>query len=80
MMFFSMFIPGLKLTFIERGKLFIIFSGLFYFLLGFYIFNVLIFQQMYMTSPIFLNYVGFSALLLYVLLNLYSLKGDSDGF
>jgi len=80
MMIFSLLIPGLKLSFAERGKLFIIFSGLFYFLLGFYVFNVLIFKQMFLTAPIFLNFIGFSAILLYFLLNIYSLWGESDGF
>lgn len=72
----SIIIPGLNLNFKERSKVFIIFGVCFYFLLGFYIFNRIIFEKVYLTSPIFVHFIGFIALIFYLSINLYSLKGD----
>jgi tetratricopeptide (TPR) repeat protein len=72
----STIIPGLNLNFKERSKVFFIFAACFYFLLGFYIFNRIIFEKVYLTSPIFVHFIGFIALIFYLSINLYSLKGD----
>jgi hypothetical protein len=72
----SIIIPGLNLNFKERSKVFFIFGVCFYFLLGFYISNRIIFEKVYLTSPIFVHFIGFIALIFYLSINLYSLKGE----
>lgn len=72
----SIIIPGLNLNFKEKSKVFFIFGVCFYFLLGFYVFNRIIFEKVYLTSPIFVHFIGFIALIFYLSINLYSLKGD----
>jgi tetratricopeptide (TPR) repeat protein len=76
---FSLFIPGLNLNFKNKNYMFVLFSWLFYFLLGLYIFSRIIFTEVFSTIPLFFNLAGLGALLLYVLINLYSLKGDENG-
>jgi hypothetical protein len=75
----SLFIPGLNLNFKNKNYTFVIFSGLFYFLLGLYIFSQVIFSEVFSTVPLFFNLAGLGALILYLFINLYSLKGDEDG-
>ncbi len=75
-LFLSVIIPGLSLNYKEKNKIFFIFGVGFYFLLGFYVFNRIIFEKVYLTSPIFVHFVGFIALIFYLFLNLFSLKED----
>jgi hypothetical protein len=76
---FSFLIPGLKLNFSGQNRLFIIFSALFYFLMGYYIVNSVLLKKIFLTSPLLLNFIGFCAMILYFLLNIYVLRGSEDG-
>jgi len=80
LMLLSVIIPGLSLNYKENNRLFIIFSWLLYFLCGFTIMGMLNFNQLYSLSPLFLNFIGFSAVILYFFLNLFSIQGDEHGF
>jgi len=75
-LFLSVIIPGLSLNYKEKNKIFFIFNVCFCFLFGFYLFNRIIFEKIYLTSPIFVHFVGFIALIFYLFLNLFSLKED----
>lgn len=76
---FSIIVPGLNLLNKERGKLFIGISMIFWVMLGFAGFGILVFTEIYSLAPLFLNYVGFLAILMYLLINVFSLRGDDYG-
>ena len=76
---FSIIIPGLNLLNKEKGKLFVGVSLVFWLLLGFACFGIIIFSDIYSLAPIFLNYIGFLAILMYLLINIFSLRGDDYG-
>lgn len=76
---FSLFIPGLNLNFRKKSYLFVMFAGLFYFLMGLYVFSQVIFKRVFSTVPMIFNLAGLGAVIIYFLVNLYSLKGDENG-
>ncbi|MCK4835852.1 MAG: hypothetical protein KAT17_04410, partial [Candidatus Aminicenantes bacterium] len=77
---FSLIIPGLKLNFTSKNRMFIILTGLFYFLLGYFILNTYVLEKVFLSPPLFLNFVGGLAVVLYFLINIYTLRGSEDGF
>jgi len=77
---FSLFIPGLGFVQTANNRVFLTLSITFYFLLGFAIFGTVIFQQVFMTAPLFFSFLGMCALVVYLLVNIISVIGDEDGF
>jgi tetratricopeptide (TPR) repeat protein len=77
---FSFLIPGLTLNLKERNRLFILFSVMFYLLLGFSIIGTFIFMEIFSTAPIILNLIAMLAFIFYFLINLFSVLGGYDGF
>jgi hypothetical protein len=55
---------------------FLIFSNV----AGFYLFSALMFKKFFGTIPMFINFIGMVAVILYVAINAYSLHGDDHGF
>ncbi len=76
---FSLLIPGLNLKYREKDTLFVVFSMVFYILLGFSVIGMIVFNKIFLTSPTFLNLIGAAALLLYFLVNILSILGEEDG-
>jgi tetratricopeptide (TPR) repeat protein len=76
----SLLLPGFILNFKDKGRaftvLFLIFSGVF----GFFLFTSLNFKNLFGVVPMFLNLIGIAAAILYLAINIYSLKGYHDGF
>jgi tetratricopeptide (TPR) repeat protein len=75
----SFLIPGLRLNFNNQNRIFIIFCGLFYSLMGFYVLSSMLLKKIFSVAPVFLNFVGAGAMLLYLLLNVYALRGNENG-
>lgn len=75
----SLFIPGIIL--IEKGKdvVFSILSFLYFFCLIFSLSSIYIFKKIYGLYPIYLNLFMILSTILYLSINLYSLKGDDNG-
>ncbi len=75
----SLLLPGFLLNFHEKGKaftpLFLIFSIVF----GLYGFNALNFKGTFGAVPMFLNLMGIAAVLIFLAINAYSFKGNTDG-
>ncbi len=78
-LFLSLFIPGLNLNFKNKNSQFIIFASIFYAFFGFYLVTRFLFEKVFLAVPIFVNLVGLSALIIYFLVNIYSIIGDDDG-
>ena len=76
----SLVIPGFSLNFADKGKAFIILFLLFFNVFGFFLFTSLTFKSIFGTIPMFLNIIGLLAIVLYLAINAYSLKGDHHGF
>jgi tetratricopeptide (TPR) repeat protein len=76
----TLVIPGFILNFIDKGKaftvLFLVFANVF----GFFLFTALNFKNIFGAVPMFLNLIGIAAVILYLAINVYSLKGYADGF
>jgi len=77
---FSILIPGLNFNHRENNRLFLVSSFMFYLLLGFSIMGAVNFNHVYSTSPLFLNLVGLTGILFYLLINIFSVMGEEDGF
>jgi tetratricopeptide (TPR) repeat protein len=75
----SFIVPGLKLMYTNQQRRFIIFSGLFYFLMGYFLVNYFVMKKVFLTLPVFIHFIGGFAILLYFILNVYALRGDEDG-
>ncbi len=78
--FFSLFFPGINLVFKEKYLSFISLLIVFYSIASFSIAGKIIFKNIFLSYPIIFNVTSVIAALLYLLINLYSVKGDSDGF
>lgn len=76
---FSLFIPGLNFHHRENNRLYLVFSVLFYFLLGVAAAGTVNFNRIYLASPLALNFIGAAAAVLYLLINLFSVIGEEDG-
>ncbi len=75
----SVFSPGIKLLFTRKYISFILFAILFYSIAIFSIAGKLIFQKLYSTYPIIFSISSLFCILMYILINFYSIKGDSSG-
>jgi len=76
----SLFIPGFSLNFKNKNSVFILTSLLFFNIFGFYLFSALAFKGLFGVIPMFINVIGLLAVLLYLAINAYSLRGDDHGF
>ena len=76
----SLFIPGFILNFKDKGKAFTVLFLVFADVFGFSLFTALNFKGIFGAVPMFLNLIGTAAVLLYLAINVYSLKGHPDGF
>ncbi len=75
----SVIIPGINYNLRENHRVFLVLSMAFYFLAGFALLGAVNFNNGYAASPIIFNLVGMLAVLLYFLVNLFSVIGDEDG-
>jgi tetratricopeptide (TPR) repeat protein len=76
----SLFIPGFSLNFKNKKNVFTFFFLLFFNVFGFYLFSALTFKDFFGTIPMFINFIGIFAIILYLAINAYSLLGDDHGF
>jgi tetratricopeptide (TPR) repeat protein len=76
----TLFVPGFVLNFKDKGKAFLFLFLLFFTIFGFSLFASLSFKSVFGVIPMFLNMIGIVAILLYLAINAYSLKGDHNGF
>jgi hypothetical protein len=76
---FSALIPGVNFNHRENNRVFMIFSMVFYLLIGGAVFGAVNFNRIYATSPLILNFVGAVAIVFYFLVNVFSVLGDEDG-
>jgi hypothetical protein len=56
--------------------MFMIFCSVF----GLFLFTAMNFRTVFGTVPMFLNIIGIVAIILYLAINVFSLKGDQNGF
>ncbi len=76
----SFVFPGLNLVFKNKYISFILLSFFYYGVIAFTFFGRSAFNKVYSLYPILFNFTFLLAAFLYLLTNLYSVKGDSDGF
>jgi tetratricopeptide (TPR) repeat protein len=76
----SLLIPGYILNFKDKGRAFILLFLIFFNIFGFSLFAALNFKNIFGAVPMFLNLIGIAAVILYLAVNIYSLKGNHDGF
>jgi tetratricopeptide (TPR) repeat protein len=76
----SLFIPGFSLNFKNKNNIFTFTFLLFFNVFGFYLFSALTFKNFFGTIPMFINFIGIFAIILYLAINAYSLLGDDHGF
>lgn len=77
---FSLFIPGLNFNSRGKNRLFLLLSVIFYFLVGFAVVGMVNFNRIFSTVPLFFNLVGIGAVGFYLLINIFSVLGDENGF
>jgi tetratricopeptide (TPR) repeat protein len=77
---FSAFIPGLNFNHRGNNRLFLLLSVIFYFLAGFAVVGVINFSRSFSFAPLFLNLIGMAAFGFFLLVNIFSVLGDEDGF
>ena len=75
----SLFIPGFCLNFKNKSNVFTFTFLLFFNVFGFYLFSALIFKNFFGSIPMFINFIGIFAIILYLAINTYSLRGDDHG-
>lgn len=76
----SLFIPGFSLNFKNKSNIFTFTFLLFFNVSGFYLVSALAFKNFFGTIPMFINFIGIFAIILYLAINGYSLHGDDHGF
>ena len=76
----SLVVPGLNLLYSERSTLYLLFSSSVIFFLLLFLTARQTFLSVFGASPLFLSGIGVLAVLGYVLINLFSLRGEEDGF
>lgn len=76
----SFLIPGFYLNFRQKSKIFVFSTWFFFLTSGFSILASFLFHTYCGTVPLFLNFVGIAAFILYFFINLYAVKGDENGF
>ncbi len=80
LMLASLVIPGFSLNFADKSKAFTILFLVFFNVFGLFLFTALTFKSVFGTIPMFLNVLGLLAVVLYLAINAYSLKGNHHGF
>lgn len=75
----SLFIPGLNFNYRGSNRLFLLFSVIFYFLVGFAVVGMMNFNHIFSTVPLFFNMVGIGAVGVYFLVNIFSVIGEENG-
>jgi tetratricopeptide (TPR) repeat protein len=76
----SLIVPGFCLNFKNKNNVFTFTFLIFFNVFGFYLFSALSFKDFFGTVPMFINFVGILAIILYLAFNAYSLGGDDHGF
>jgi tetratricopeptide (TPR) repeat protein len=76
----SLIIPGFCLNFRDNSNVFTVTALVFFNVFGFYLFSALTFKSFFGTIPMFINFIGILAVILYLAINVYSLRGDDHGF
>ncbi|MCX6554909.1 MAG: hypothetical protein NTZ12_07850 [Candidatus Aminicenantes bacterium] len=76
----SLFIPGYCLNFKDRSSVFTFTCLTFVSVFGLYLFNALTFKNFFGTVPMFINFIGILAVILYLAINASSLRGIDHGF
>ncbi|MCX6558721.1 MAG: tetratricopeptide repeat protein [Candidatus Aminicenantes bacterium] len=76
----SLFIPGYCLNFKDRSKAFTFACLAFVNVFGLYVFNALTFKSFFGTVPMFIDFIGMLAIVLYLSINAFSLRGIDHGF
>jgi|GEM_PF-746954 len=76
----SLLIPGFALNFYERSRAFFYFAWIVFFLGGYAGYMSILFREVNGAAPLLFQGVGLIALLLYLSINLYSVKGWDNGF
>lgn len=77
---FSLLIPGLNFNYRGNNRLFLLLSVIFYFLVGFAVVGMVNFNRIFSAAPLFFNLVGIGAVGFYLLVNIFSVLGDENGF
>ncbi|MCK4760602.1 MAG: hypothetical protein KAW12_00285 [Candidatus Aminicenantes bacterium] len=75
----SLFIPGLNLNYRNKKWLFVFLTSAVYFLLGFAIVSMIVFDRVFAAVPMFFNFIAAAGVILYFLVNLFSVLGVEDG-
>ena len=76
----SLVVPGFILNFHDRSKVFAPLFFLFSVVCGLFLVNRMNFKGVFGVAPMFLNLIGLVAVVLYLGIAVYSLRGASDGF
>jgi tetratricopeptide (TPR) repeat protein len=73
-------VPGFILNFRDKGRVFAPLFLLWSVVAGLFLVNTLNFKGVFGAVPMFLNIIGLAAIVLYLAVTAYSLKGNPDGF
>lgn len=76
----SLFIPGFYLNFKKRNNVFTFIFLIFFNVFAFTLFSALAFKNFFGTIPMFINFIGIFAIILYLVIGAFSLRGDDHGF
>ena len=76
----SLLVPGFILNFRDKGKVFAPLFLIWSVISGIFLVNALNFKGIFGSVPMFLNLIGLAAIVLYLAITVYSLKGNPDGF
>lgn len=75
----SLFVPGFNFNYRNKKWLFVLFATIIYVLFGFAVIGLITFDKIFSTSPIFFSFIGVFALILFFLVNLFSVLGEENG-
>ncbi|HSQ35057.1 MAG TPA: hypothetical protein VLQ89_03600 [Candidatus Binatia bacterium] len=76
----SLFVPGFSLNFKNKSHIFTPAFLLFANVFGFFLIGAVTCKSFFGTIPMFINFIGMLAVILYVAINAYALLGDDHGF
>ncbi len=76
----SFLIPGFYLNFRQKSQIFIFSTWFFFLTAGFSVLASFLFRTYCGTAPLFLNFTGMVAFIIYFSINIYAVKGDDNGF
>lgn len=75
----ALVIPGLNLHYRRKNWLFVTLAMFIYILAGFAGIGIIIFNKMFSAAPIMFNYIGVAAVVLFFLVNIFSIIGEGNG-